>query len=224
MFPIEPGRDYAVITGDVIDSSGLTAPQRKELPGLIHRVSDELQAWYGPERLTPISIFGGDSWQTLLARPSDALRVALFVRASLLASELNVDTRLAIGVGGVDFVPESGIEEADGEAFRLSGRLLEEESKAVGGLRFAEAGQRTDATWQLALRLGDALVRSCWTEKRAQAMTGALRGWTLQRTADLWTPAISRQTVDRHLIEGCWPDVAALLDFYENREIEMSAL
>jgi len=215
MFSIEPGRDYAVVTGDVIDSSSLTAAERRELPGLLHHVSDELLTWKGADRVTPVSVFGGDSWRLLLRDPGDALRVGVFVRASVLASPMGMDTRFAIGVGGVDFVPPGGIEEADGEAFRLSGRLLAENSKRPREIRFATAAGSKGAEWLLPLWLLDALIRSSWTEKRALAVCGALQDKTRQQIAGSWAPPVSRQTVDRHLHEACWDEVSQALDDFE---------
>ncbi|MEQ8846375.1 hypothetical protein [Botrimarina sp.] len=216
MFAIEPGRDYAVVTGDVIDSSSLEATQRRRLPELIHEISQSLTEWFGEQRLTPVSIFGGDSWRILLATPADALRVALFLRASLLASDLNIDSRLAIAVAGVDFVPHGvDIEAADGEAFRLSGRLLDEDNRTAGEIRFGAAQSDLTTRWRLPLRLLDALVRSTWNEKRAAAVCGALRGWTRQHTGETWSPPVSRQTIDRHLSEACWPEVEGTLKEFE---------
>lgn len=211
MFPIESGKAYAVITGDIIDSSSLEAADRKRLPELIHEVSATLVDWLGEEALTPISIFGGDSWQTLVAEPSDALRVAIFVRASLLASPLNVDTRVAIAIGGVDFVPESGIEEADGEAFRLSGRLLHE-GMGRRTLAFTHPAKEVAQHWDLVCHLIEALIRTNWTANRARALTGAMRGLSGEKTGELWSPPISKQTVARHLIEAGWDAIEASID------------
>lgn len=215
MFPIEPGKDYAVITGDVIDSSSLTGPERKKLPALLHRISDELQQWRGDDWVTPLSVFGGDSWQILLRNPGDALRIGLFVRASVIASPLRIDTRFAIGIGGIDFVPEAGIEEADGEAFRLSGRLLAEEAAKPREIRLGTGDGERDAPWRPSLDLLDALVRNTWTEKRAHAIAGRLRGWTLQQTGEHASPPVSRQTVKRHLSEASEDEISLAVEQFE---------
>ncbi|TWT95882.1 hypothetical protein Pla108_29590 [Botrimarina colliarenosi] len=215
MFPIEPGRDYAVITGDVIDSSSLASADRQRLPALIHEVSATLVDWFGDEKLTPISIFGGDSWRVLLASPADALRVGLFIRASLLASGLNIDTRMAIAVGGVDFVPDGDIEQADGEAFRLSGRELGEMANGSTNLGFACADALTSRHWSLVFCLVDALIRTNWTANRARAVSGALRDWPGSRIGELWPTAISKQTVGRHLAEAGWDAVLLAVIEYE---------
>ena len=209
MFDIEPGRDYAVVTGDVIDSSSLTAPERERLPEVFHGVSDTMVDWLSEEVVTPIAVFGGDSWQVLLRSPGDALRASIFIRASLLASELNIDTRLAVGIGGVDFVPATGIEQADGEAFRQSGRLLTEEMTKRNSMAFASVDPEHSRVWNLVFRLIDTIVRINWTENRARAVSGSIRGWTSQQIGELWNPPIRRQTVDRHLEEAGWAALEA---------------
>lgn len=216
MFSIEPGKDYAVITGDVIDSSSLEAGQRKQLPELIHRVSDDLRAWRGEETLTPLSIFGGDSWRVLLADPRDALRVGLYIRASLLASKLDIDTRLVIGVAGVDFMTEGGLEEADGEAFRISGRRLAE-GMGRRSIVFAHHDLQTADRWDLVCYLIETLIRVNWTANRAQAVCGALRGLTSEAIGQqLWNPPITQQSVHKHLSEAGWDAIEAALKIYDD--------
>ncbi len=49
MFEIFPDKSYAVITGDIIDSSSLMAQERQRLPALLHEISDTLVEWLGVE-------------------------------------------------------------------------------------------------------------------------------------------------------------------------------
>lgn len=215
MFAIEPGKDYAVITGDVIASSDLATAQRKRLPATIESIAGVLVQWLGADQVSPIAIFGGDSWQLLLATPASALRAALFVRASLLASPLEVDTRLAIAIGGVDFVPAAGIEQADGEALRMSGRLLAELSGRAVSMGFECPDKTLSRHWDLVVCLIDALVRTNGTANRARAVSGALRGFTGAQIGELWPTPISKQTVGRHLTEVAWEALERTLAEYE---------
>ena len=215
MVAIEPGKDYAVITGDVIASSDLEAAQRKELPVTIESIAATLTDWLGADEVAPVAIFGGDSWQLLLATPANALRAALFVRASLLASPLEVDTRLAIAVGGVDFVPKAGIEQADGEALRRSGRLLSELSSRSGSMGFECPDKTLSRHWDLVACLIDALIRTNWTANRARAVSGALRGLTGVQIGELWPTPIAKQTAGRHLIEVAWEALERVVGEYE---------
>lgn len=227
MLAIQPGRDYAVVTGDVIDSSSLAADQRKLLPGELHRIGDELVALLGADRVSPLAVFGGDSWQVLVNAPADALKAALYVRASLLASRLDVDTRLAIGIGTVDFVGES-IEESDGEAFRLSGRALKGLATEQRTMAFSHPDQRVSAPWDAVCLLLDTLIRSKWTAVRAReelggaspralAIVGSLRGWPASRSAaELWPHPVTPQAVGDNLNRAHWADIERVLKAYSS--------
>lgn len=218
MFPITPGKDYAVITGDIIDSSSLEAEQRRKLPKLIHDTSGFLAELLGADATTPIAIFGGDSWQVLLDDPTKALRAAVFVRACLLGSPFEIDSRMAIAIGGIDFLPEAGIEEADGEAFRLSGRLLAEAMGPRRSMAIVRSSPAAASHWNLVLRLIDALIRLQWTPSRARAVSGAIRGWSGEQTGQLWPTPISKQTVARHLAEAGWDALEEALVSFEAKE------
>lgn len=225
MFEIVPDKNYAVITGDIIDSSGLVAQERKRLPVLLHEIADTLIEWLGEEAIAPIAIYGGDSWQLLLAKPGLALRAGLFLRASLLASPLNIDTRFAIAIAGVDFVPEAGIEEADGEAFRLSGRKLTDGLRRRQAIGFTTTIDSAEAAQgDVVCHLIDALVRTNWTDNRARAVSGALRGWTGSRTGELWPDPISQQVISRHLVDAGWEAIEPALELFESFSGQKTAL
>lgn len=213
MFPIEPGKDYAVITGDVIGSSNLTAGERRKLPGVLEAAGDALTGWRGDRgRIAPMAVFGGDSWQVLASEFCRALHFALFIRATMLSSELEVDVRMAIAIGGVDFVPEDGIERADGEAFRLSGRLLKDGMQKNVAMGFAHHDPQIERRWEPVVRLVDAIVHTGWTPSRARAVIGAIQGFTQEQTGKLWSSPISKQTVSVHLAESGWEALRFALD------------
>lgn len=220
MFPIIAGKDYAVITGDIIDSSSYTAPERKQLSSFIREVTKTLTDWLGEEVVSPVAIFGGDSWQLLLSNPRFAMQAALFMRASLMATPLQIQTRMVIAIGSVDFVPEAetnlGIEEADGEAFRLSGRTLNEGMGKRRTMQFVHPDDEVTARWDLVCHLVDSLIQTNWTDNRARAVSGALRGLTGVATGELWPVPVSQQTVSRHLNEANWDTIEPVLESWSN--------
>jgi hypothetical protein len=134
----------AVITGDIIESSKLKPKNKAWLSEVLRRT---LKVW-DKDFTMKSELYRGDSFQCLLKKPVDALRVSLLIKTyikSLNPSEiydiykrknpqspktvLNTqwlfDTRLAIGIGEVDLEMKS-IATSDGEAFYISGRLLDE--------------------------------------------------------------------------------------------------
>lgn len=123
---VESGKIYAVITGDIVGSSKLKPAERKELHTALKDTSDKLTEHF--KQLVPlrVEIFRGDSWQLLVIDPAQSLRIGLFFRAFLRGKmkSTRVDTRISIGVGSIDLIPEGSISSGDGEAFRSSGEAL----------------------------------------------------------------------------------------------------
>jgi hypothetical protein len=159
---------YAVITGDIVGSTKLSSDTlmrvRETLSNTIRSFSDkdfELVIM-GPE------FYRGDSWQVLLNKPRAVLRLALLIQARLLA-DLDVETRVAIGIGTVSGM-ENNVATSTGEAFTLSGHALEgiTGNFRLTGMLPARAGML--ATWFPAiLHLCDGLMSS-WTRRQAEAM------------------------------------------------------
>ncbi len=122
---VTKGKLYGVVTGDVVASSKLSPPDRERLFAVMKEASRELRQWLGEAMPLEVDIYGGDSWQILLATPGKALAAALFFRAYLRAHPPHCDSRFAVAIGPIDFVPGKNVSEGDGDAFRRSGQMLE---------------------------------------------------------------------------------------------------
>lgn len=208
------GQFYGVVSGDVVASSKLPAGERRTLFDTMRAGSDELGRWLGEAMPLGIDIHGGDSWQILLASPQKSLAAGLFYRAYLKAHPPHVDSRFAVAVGPIDFVPGEKVSEGDGLAFRLSGELLAE---GLGKRRMGFASETNEsAMWDLVLELIDAIAQR-WTEKQALALTGALRGWTQEETSRLWDPPVEQPTIHRQLQAARWPAVARAVEDFEQQ-------
>ncbi len=202
---VEPGKVYAVITGDIVASSKHGPASRERLYRLMREEASVMRGWLGPVMPLDLDIYGGDAWQLLLADPSKALAAALYYRAFLIAGAC--DTRVAVAVGTVDFVPQERVSEGDGEAFRLSGRLA---SEAPEGRRmwFGLGDPSQSAPWDTVFDLIDSIITRHWTQKRALAVSGAVRSLKLGEIADLWSPEIADSTVHSHLQGACCPAIS----------------
>lgn len=206
-------KTYCVLTGDVVGSTDLDRAARRRLHDTMKRAGADLRSLLGAAMPLDVDIFRGDSWQLLLTTPSVALRAALFYRASVIAHAAPVDTRVAMAVGAIDFVPSDRVSEGEGPAFRMSGRLLE--SDRARRLAFAAPGRAPLAPWDVVFRLLDDIIVNRWTAKRALAVTGALRGWKQARIARLWRPRISQPSVGKHLKGASWDAVESTLAAFE---------
>lgn len=97
---IQNGKPYAVLTDDIVGSSKLKESGRIRLHQLMKQGSAE--------------------------------RMGLLYRALIrvrMKSKL-IDTRLAIALGTIDFLPDQCVSSGDGEAFRRPGVSLENMSKS----------------------------------------------------------------------------------------------
>ena len=202
----DPDKIFTVITGDFIGFSHLPASVRQEMYFVLKNCGSQLSAVFPGIMPYEIDVFRGDGWQILLTDPVLSLRAALYLRACIKAHAPaeHVDSRLAIGVGPIDYVPDNRVSAGDGTAFRMSGKMIEQmNSPKSGTMRFSMNG------WDQA-QLVDGLVRMAgafaglWTAKQALAMTGALQGWDRKQISGLWQPAISPQAVGKHLERGNW--------------------
>ncbi len=227
---MHPEKYMAVITGDVIAFKALAASVRSRMPQVIVDAGRSFNDALGPSIPWDADVFRGDGWQALIEDPVQALRVALFFRAYIKSAvgEPDVDTRMAIGIGPVDYVPPGNIAAGDGAAYRASGKLLEKmDSPRKGRIRCAFAHppgiereireaapdeDLIDAVVRLAGTIGDR-----WRSRRALAVTGALKGWTQAGIAENWPGPISRQAVGKHLQRAEWHAISHALAVFEGK-------
>jgi hypothetical protein len=205
---------YGVISGDIVGSSKLDPISREALFGVMKEGAAALKEWLGRTMPLAIDVYSGDSWQILLTNPGKTLAAGLFYRAHLRASSPHRDTRVAVGIGPIDFVPGKKVSVGDGEAFRLSGQLLVD---GLGKRRmgFAAHDQAAAARWDVVFDLIDTLVVNQWRELRALAITGALRYWKQEDIGKLWDPAIEQASVNRHLKLAGWPAISRTIAQFE---------
>lgn len=129
----------AIITGDIIDSTKLNEEEGKLLINGLTEFLHQLEQ----ESDIRGELFRGDSIQLLVNIPKDALKIALllkmYVKGILVGQsekmnrqEMNkavhkspFDIRLALGIGEINHLNEK-LSISQGEAFNLSGRLLDE--------------------------------------------------------------------------------------------------
>ncbi|RJP93633.1 MAG: hypothetical protein C4518_05455 [Desulfobacteraceae bacterium] len=233
---IDPKKEYAVITGDFIGFSGLPAEVRQQMYFVLKDCGKALESAFPGILPCEVDVFRGDGWQALINDSALSLRAALFIRAYIrfhlkekatekgsetttgAEKEIKIDTRLAIGVGFIDYVPDNRVSAGDGPAFRASGKLLERMSSPKSGtMRFAAEGAADIRTG----RLLDGIVRLAgeladrWTSKQALAVTGALQGWSHQQITRLWPGGIVPQTVGNHLQKAGWNAIDHGLRIFE---------
>ncbi len=212
----QPDKLYAIITGDIVASSLLSSNKRKMLHKVMVDSSKVLQDEFKDAVPMGVDIFRGDSWQIILSKPAKVLRLALFYRAMLRAKmeSHRFDTRMAIALGRVDFIPGNRVSEGHGEAYQLSGKALESMPKA-SNMSFVFPGMELEKALNVIIQLIDS-ISSRWSDRQALAVTGALRGWKQEKIAEKWwKKKISQQAVAQHLSRAGWYPVEKGILFFE---------
>jgi len=212
----------AVITGDVVKSSKLPDDLRRKLSDILRKAYADLKAMAPalfPEDVLryPLAVFRGDAIQMVVVEPEYAAHAAVAFRALVLAAseKPRIELRLALGIGPIDFVPGNDVHEGDGEAFRLSGRALDE-MKSSATLAVASETSERQAALKTVLSLVDA-VTDAWTPNQARAVAGAMKGRTQEQIAASWPgKPTSQQNVWRQLRRAHWDAVHTALEFVRN--------
>jgi hypothetical protein len=210
------GARHAILTGDIVASSRLPPAERRQLPRVLEQCGAAIGRAFAADCPLPLAQFRGDGWQLFVRTPARALRVAIYFRA-LLRSRLasaRVDSRVAIGIGGIDFVPGEDVAKGDGEAYRAAGRGLDRLDRRRR-MSLDIGTEPADPALTAVVVLADVLV-AAWTPSQAQAVLGALTGAIQQETAASWKPRpISQQAVAQHLERARWDAIACALSAFE---------
>jgi hypothetical protein len=209
----------AVLTGDIINSSGLDPRERQTLFAAFPKISALLRDRYPAEIGYEISNFRGDGWQLVIDQPRKALEISLFIRTYIrfAITDKNIDSRIAIGIGGVDFIPAENVSAGYGSAYTLSGHLLEalpaHQRMALGFP--IDDPSLTHAAASILVELMDSLI-TAWRASQCQAIFWALQGLTQTQIAERWLPApITQPSVSNNLNRSSWPTIRKSLVFFE---------
>lgn len=221
----------AVVTGDVVKS---TAVKDRALLNKVVKQALAATEASGLGIVRSFEVFRGDSFQGVV-EPKDALKVALIIRARLrqweggrpisrtlamrsvrarlpiLMNDLP-DARIAIGIGSVSY-RAGKVVESDGEAYRNSGRALDDLGRTWGRLSLSTPWDQVNAEFGTSMQLLDALVGK-WSSASAQAMFLYLtKGATQSELSNLL--GISQPAVHKRLVAADQSAVQAMIGRYD---------
>lgn len=218
----------AIITGDIIHSTRMTIEQRN---WLFEQIATALRQWnkdFGIKSET----FRGDSFQCLVKNPADALRLALLqktfirslnpsdvyeVRKSNTKKKRGVffpawifDARIAIGIGEVD-VLEKRLAASGGEAFQLSGQLLDKMKDKRQSLAIATNDKHNEEL-ETELVLLDAII-SKTTALQCEVICQKLLGYTEIEIGKQLN--IMQSAVNQRSVSGSWNAIETMIKRFE---------
>lgn len=204
---------YAVLTGDLVDSSKMSSRQSSDAMQHLREAAARFQSLHPGSIAREIDTFRHDSWQLLMPQPARCLRAAVHLRAALKRhsnANTKFDSRISIGIGKVELISHARISDSRGEAFSLSGRNLETMTNRRLTLHATDKlFPALDLFQRLAIPLLDCLVTD-WTPAEAHAVLGALEGLTQIQIARQLPPnphtkkPVTRQAIADALLRAHW--------------------
>jgi hypothetical protein len=206
---------YAVITGDIIDSSLLTKSERKKLPDALNAYYNILKKYFKDSSLSQVELYSGDRFQLLVNNPADSLRIAVALKMILKSGSQfkSINSRLSVAVGTVDFINKNKLSQSDGDAFRTSGRNLDIMNDSIS----ISLPEHLSADYmKVIINLLD-FILSKTTPKQSLALFYALSGLNQSQISKLWKPRISQQSISLHLINSGWNSILSTVEYFENK-------
>lgn len=210
---------YAVLTGDLIDSTGLETASREEARKLVLSSIAKLNDWSKKNvvRGKP-EIFRGDQWQTLLTQPKFAFRAAIYVRAKLIAT--GCDTRVSIAIGTVDRISRTSISRSDGDAFVRSGHGLDE-MKTDSELAISLPDNMNDSgRWLTAIAELSGAILSGWKKGQAEVVSLAIAPQNCNQSAIGRQLKTTQQLVSKALKATRWDALQVAINSFEGFDWE----
>lgn len=208
---------YAVLTGDVVNSSSLSSDRRYYLYEAMQNLSTAVKQKYPREISSDLAKYRGDGWQLLVSPPRDAFEISLFMRTFIRFhfEQEKLDTRIAIAIGNIDFAPDDNISEGYGIAFTESGKLLDSLKEYRMAVTLTQNSNHLLCNFANTLiRASDALI-SAWTPAQCQAVHLALFGLTQREIGKRWKAgAIAQASVANHLKSANWELIKEISSLY----------
>lgn len=195
----------AVLTGDIIRSSRLLPAQMESVRSSLINAVAIVRRWKRGLVKGGLEFFRGDGWQLLLTDPAMAMRVGIFLRASLLAGGV-ADSRIAIGLGEGEKAPSEKVALSTGQAFVLSGHALDEMTQYWRMTIEIPKSAGPLAGWLPVIgHLCDSLIGQ-WTRRQAEIVCVAIdpKEPDYETVAQSLRPTVSKQAVAKGLKGSNW--------------------
>jgi hypothetical protein len=196
----------AVLTGDIIHSSRVS-PEKwlKSLQGALQPLGNSPKNW---------EIYRGDSFQTEVSNPLDALQISIKIKAAIKAIK-GLDVRIGIGIGEKTY-EAARVTESNGSAFVNSGHRFDALVKEKINLGIQSPWPDFDREMNLYLRLG-LIAMDNWTPNGARMVLLALDNQNLSQTELGKLEGIKQNTVSTRLKRTYYDEIRLLLDMYREK-------
>jgi len=212
---------YSVITADLVKSSEFKN-KRKYVLKTLNEIFNQLKIKKKKNIHIWISdIFRGDSFQIVVSDAAYALRIALFLRSQLIQKSIvgmEFDARISIGIGSIEYLNHEKLLQSDGEAFRLSGRSIDEIPN-FRRLVIKSSNEELNHVFEMISALIDAITMR-WSAEQAEAISYWIFGETQTSLAKII--GISQSAIQQRLqlaghfaIEACLNHFNSIMNKYK---------
>ncbi len=209
----------AVLTGDLVDSSSYSQPH---MDAIIQRLNLEFKTIVDDSSANSLnfSMFRGDSFQGITENLSSALVLALRIKALVnsYSEEGNgrnktpiTDIRISIGIGEGHYDTKT-IHISNGEAFQLSGRILDEMKAKNETIRLTTSVSEVNEEFLVHMRMLDSLI-SRWSISSAEVVYFLLNNYKERAIADKLNR--SQAAINLRKKASGWEEIKILLNRYE---------
>jgi hypothetical protein len=215
---VDPTKYYAVISGDFIGFSHLPLKNRQAMYFILKSGSKELAGAFPGIMPWDVDMFRGDGWQMVLTDPVCSLRAALYFKAYIRSktAQKKIDTRMAIAVGRIDYIPENKVSAGDGAAFRMSGRLLDRISRTKSAaMRFIMDNKKISSLLDRSVQQAGDLAAN-WTLKQANAIMPALKQRPNAQLISTRPELMSTRAMLHCLRLARWSQINGLVSVFED--------
>jgi hypothetical protein len=208
---------YAVITGDIVNSSNLNSIERDKVLNFIKTIFKQIET--DEDKILEIKenfvITRGDSFQIVIKTVNRALKYIILLRAGLrglLSKDVSqlCDARISLGIGTVSYWGRN-ISESDGDAFRFSGRAFDNK-KNKGRLVLKTYDEDFDDEINVYFTLINSII-SDWTSSRAQIVYEKIL--ESKQVNIVMKTGISASAISKRLNSAHWNSVELLLNRFE---------
>ncbi len=210
---------YAVLTGDIIRSRKLKSKELESVRDCLATSVGDVATWKAGIVYREAEFYRGDEWQLLLGDPALALRVAIFLIASLRAHGLT-QTKVSIGLGTIELLHESRTALSFGEAFVLSGHGLDAMKKSILHLDLPSSAGPLMEWVQMAVHMCDAILKK-WTVRQAEIITFASKPSAPTHVQIADKLEVRQQSVNSSLQAANWKVVKEVIDLFEKTKWSM---
>lgn len=194
-----------VITGDLINSSGLTKDQKINMQTGLSCFLENNQ-----DVLMSVQFYRGDSFQ-LMVKKEKAAMISVIIEAIIL-STTGTRARISVGIGTISKNISGNVLQSEGEAFQLSGHQLDKMKEEGRLLKIAVNSLQFQPILAATFYLAESIIWS-WKSGQASVISMIPACKTQKEIAEKLN--ITGAAVSKALKSGKWAAIENFLNGYE---------